>query len=218
MLVALPKSNYRFVLLTLPNSNQIITAVLKMPRSYRLKGDWARARINACSGNEHIVILPATITAYLALLAAFVIAQTNMQTGTKGMKAIRDNAWMAVENDLKALLAVAQANANASPNTAITIIESGLFSVKSVSVKPDSVFKVTNTNTLGTLKMVAPGASRIAMHVWEKSVDGIVWISVGTSHKCRMSYGGFTPVSKVWVRHRIDTNGVFLRGRIFMLR
>ncbi len=215
VLLTLPNGNSLIVLVTLPNTNKVITAVLKIPRSYKLRADWARARINACSGNLNIVIAPATITAYLALVAAFVTAQTNMQTGTKGLKPIRDNSWKAVENALKALMAVAQAAANTSPLTAITIIESGLFFVKSVNTRKATVYNVSNTNTLGTMKVVAPGASRIAFHIWEKSVDGVVWTSVGTSHKTRMSYGGFTPVSKVWVRHRVDTNGVFTAWQYF---
>jgi len=213
VMVNLPNSG--IVLLTLPNSNQIITALLKIPRSYRLKGDWARARINACTDNPNIVILPATITAYLAHLAAFVIAQTNMQTGTRGNRPIRDNAWQLVENDMKALLAVAQANANDNPSTAIAIIESGLFFVKSMPAKPGRPFKVVNTNTSGTMSMRAPGASRDSLHVWEKSVDGIIFTPLGSTHKAKLNAGGFTPVSKAWVRHRTDLNGVFSEWQYF---
>ncbi|MEI6816717.1 MAG: hypothetical protein WCL14_08925 [Bacteroidota bacterium] len=209
------KSNPYFILSILPNPNQIITAILKMPKSYKLRGDWARAIINACSGNAYIVILPATITAYLALLAAFVTAQTNMKLRTVGLKPIRDNAWKLVMNALNALMAVAQANGNTNPATAITIIQSGLFTVKMVSGAKPTIYKVTNTNTSGTMKMVAPGAPRIAFHIWEKSVDGVAWVPVGNSHKSRMSYPGFIPVSKVWVRHRIDNNGVLSAWQYF---
>ena len=214
-LISLSKNNPILVMLTLPKSNRIITALLKMPKSYKLRGDWARARINACSDNVNIVILPATITAYLALLAIFVTAQTNMQNGTKGNKPIRDDAWVPVENAMKSLLAVAQANANASPSTAVAIIESGLFSVKSVAVIPGTVFKATNSNTLGNLNFKAPGAPRAANHIFEKSVDGVTWITLGTVRYCKMTYGGFTPVSKVWVRHRTDLNGVLSAWEYF---
>ena len=209
------KSNPYFILTTLPNPNQIITAIMKMPKSYKLRGDWARAIINACSGNTYIVILPATIITYLALLTAYVTAQTNMKLRTAGLKPIRDNAWKLVENALNSLMAVAQANGNASPATAITIIQSGLFSVKSVSGNKIPVYNVSNTFTAGTMKMVAPGAPRIAFHIWEKSVDGVIWAPVGISHKSRMSYAGFIPVSKVWVRHRTDNNGVLSAWQFF---
>ena len=204
-----------FMLGILPNSNMVITAIMKMPRSYKLRGDRARAIINACTGNLMIVILPATILAYLALLAAFVTAQTNMATGTKGLRPIRDNAWKAVESALLALMAVAQAAGNASPSTAIAIIESGSFFVKTARSKKDTIFSVSNTNTSGTMKMGAAGAERAAFHIWETSVDGIVWNELGQTHKAKATYAGFTPVSKIWVRHRTDTNGVFSAWEYF---
>jgi hypothetical protein len=204
-----------FMLGILPNSNMVITAIMKMPRSYKLRGDRARAIINACTGNLMIVILPATILAYLALLAAFVTAQTNMATGTKGLRPIRDNAWKAVENALLALMAVAQAAGNASPSTAIAIIESGSFFVKTARSKKDTIFSVSNTNTSGTMKMGAADAGNIAMHIWEKSVDGINWTPLGTTHKATTSFAGFTSVSKVWVRHQTDTNGVLSAWEYF---
>ena len=203
------KKNSFFMLGILPNTNQVVTAIMKMPGSYKLRADRARAIINACSGNLLIVIPPATILAYLALLAAFVTAQTNMATGTRGLRPIRDNAWKAVENALNALMAVAQAAGNASPGTAIAIIESGSFFVKTARGKKEGSFSVTNSNTLGTLNMKAPGAARTALHVWEKSVDGINWFDLGSTRKVKTSYPGFIPVSKVWVRHRLDTDGVF---------
>jgi len=217
VLISLSKNNPFMVLAVLPNSNQVITALLKIPRSYRLRGDRARAIINACTSNPNIIILSATITAYLALLAAFVTAQTNMQTGTKGNRAIRDNAWKLVMNALQSLMAVAQAAGNESPSTAIAIIQSGSFFVKTVTARKANVYTISNTTTIGTMKMVAPGASRVAFHIWEKSVDGITWTPVGTSHKCKMSYGGFTPVSKVWVRHSTDTNGVISAYQYFYI-
>ena len=199
----------------LPNTNQVITAIMKMPGSYKLRGDRARAIINACSGNLLIVILPATIIAYLALLAAFVTAQTNMATGTKGLRPIRDNAWKAVENALNALMAVAQAAGNASPSTAIAIIESGSFFVKTARSKKDTIFSVSNSNTSGTMFMKAAGAEIISFHVWEKSIDGINWVELGQTHKAKASYPGFTPLTKVWFRHRTDTNGVFSAWEYF---
>ena len=209
------KMNPYFMLGVLPNTNQVITAIMKMPGSYKLRGDRARAIINACSGNLLIVILPATITAYLALLAAFVTAQTNMDTRARGLKPIRDNAWKAVENALLALMAVAQAAGNASPSTAITIIESGAFYVKTKRANMETIFSVRNTNVSGTMFMKAAGAGVKAMHIWEKSVDGIIWDELGQTHKAKSSYAGFTPVSKVWVRHRTDTNGVFSAWEYF---
>lgn len=210
-------NNPVFMLGIIPNSNMVITAIMKMPRSYTKRGDRARAIINACSGNLLIVILPATIIAYLALLAAFVTAQTNMSTGTRGLRPIRDNAWKAVENALGALMAVAQAAGNASPSTAIAIIESGSFYVKTVRSKKDTIFSVSNSNTSGTLTMGAAGASMISLHIWEKSVDGIKWDELGSTHKAKASYAGFTPVSKVWVRHRTDTNGIFTVWEYFYI-
>jgi len=209
------KSNPYFMLGILPNTNQVITAIMKMPGSYKLRGDRARAIINACTANSQIIILPATIAAYLILLAAFVTAQTNMATGAKGLRPIRDNAWKAVENALLALMAVAQAAGNASSNTAIAIIESGSFYVKTVRSKKDTIFSVSNTNTSGTMKMGAAGAERTAFHIWETSVDGIAWTELGQTHKAKASYAGFTPVSKIWVRHRTDTNGVFSAWEYF---
>jgi len=211
------KRNSFFMLGVLPNSNQVITAILKMPISYKLKGDRARAIINACTGNLLIVIPAITITAYLALLAAFVTAQTNMATGTRGLRPIRDNAWKAVENALGALMAVAQAAGNASPSTAIAIIESGAFYVKTARSKKETIFTVSNSNTSGTLNMSAAGAPINALHVWQQSLDGITWTNLGSTHKAKASYPGFTPVSKVWLRHRTDTNGIFTVWEYFYI-
>jgi hypothetical protein len=206
-----------FMLGVLPNTNMVITAIMKMPRSYKKRGDRARAIINACTLNLLIVVPPITIAAYLALLDAFVVAQTNMATGTRGLRPIRDNAWKAVEVALNALMAVAQAAGNASPTTAIAIIESGSFYVKTVRTKKDTIFSVSNSNTSGTLSMGAAGASIISLHIWEQSVDGIKWNELGTTHKAKASYPGFVPVSKVWVRHRTDTNGIFTVWEYFYI-
>jgi hypothetical protein len=194
-----------YMVMSLPTVTQVIKATLMEPRSYRQKGNWALGIINACSGNPLIVILPATIIAYLAHLTLFNTAQSNMAFRTVGNRKIRDDAWIVVQHDLKALMAVAQANSDANTLNGITIIQSGLFKVKMVPGKQNKVFRAdVNTGISGTIILNAPEIPRTSLHIWEQSLDGITWTPIDKSRKGTYTVTGLKPVSKMWFRHGTD--------------
>ncbi|MEI6817229.1 MAG: hypothetical protein WCL14_11505 [Bacteroidota bacterium] len=206
-----------FILMGLPNPGQIITAVLKLPKGFAQRGVTAKAIINACSGNAFIVVLPATITAMLLAMTVYDAKQTATKTRAIGTASARNDQWVIVHNYLKSLMAVAQAAAAASPATAITIIESGLFHVKMLPETLVRLFTAANTGTSGTVLLSAAGAARISLHIWEKSIDGIVWVPIDKTRGRKLLVSGLVPVSKVWFRHRTDTDGILSTWEYFYL-
>ncbi|MEI6815972.1 MAG: hypothetical protein WCL14_05135 [Bacteroidota bacterium] len=200
--------NPQFVILMgMPNTGMIVTATMKLSRDFPNMGIEARAMINACSGNPLIVVLPATITAMLVDMLAFDTAQPNTKKRTVVLAAIRDEAWGKVHNHLKVLMAVAQAAAFASPSTAISTIESGLFHVKNVPDTRAIVFRALEKSNVGTVSLKAPQLPRAVLHVWEKSLDGIVWVRMDKTSKGKFKAIALISVTKVWFRHCADADG-----------
>jgi len=190
------------ILAALPTVTQVIMAALDEPIPYKEKGSWALGIINSCTDNPLIVILTATITAYLADLAAFNTAQSKMATGAHTAREIRNNAWIQVKHDLLALMAVAQANSNADTLNGITIIQSGGFKVKMVGTRPANIFKAV-TNGPGVMNVSAAGAPRGALHDWYISLDGVNWTAYLSTKNRSMIATGLIPQTKVWFRHRV---------------
>jgi len=201
------KSRYGtyYMVMSLPTVTQVIRATLNEPKSYTKKGVFALGIINACSGNPLIPILPATILTYLADLALFNTAQSNMALRTIGLAEIRDNAWIVVQHHLKVLMAVAQANSDANTLNGITIIQSGLFKVKMVPGKQNKIFRaIVNTGISGTIILKAAEIQRTSLHIWEQSLDGINWTRIDKTRAVKITVEGLKPVSKMWFRHGTD--------------
>jgi len=194
--------NYGLMLITIPLASRVITAVMKIPRSYSDRIITARAITNACTSNPLIVILPVTIAAYLGAIDLLDTYQTATKTRTLGTVSTRNAQWIIVYNNLKSLMAVAQSGANANQSQAIVIIESGLFKVKSTTARKAGVFMAVHGLTSGTVILSAAGASKTAMHEWEMSLDGITFTSLPNTRLSKTTVSGLIPISKIWFRHR----------------
>jgi hypothetical protein len=191
----------------LPTVTQVILAYLGEPDAYDKKGNFALGIINKCTGNPLIVILPATITAYLADLTLFNTAEANMSSGLHTAREIRDNAWIVVKNHLLAIMAVAQLNSNNNTLSGITIIQSGGFGVKTVGAHEVHPFKAVNAGP-GIMNISDAGAGDLAMHDWEYSLDGITWIAYMTTRHANMQATGLPQTTKVWFRTRARIEGL----------
>jgi len=201
--------NFGYMLMSMPLASHVITAVIKPPRSYADKAIIARSITVACSGNIRIPIPALTITAYLLALDDLDAAILACKTRTLGTVPIRNADWIIVYNNLKAMMAVAQAGANSDQSQAIAIIESGLFKVKMVSGHGKRLFTAVNGADAGTANLSASGAPSTGMHQWQQSLDGIIYKELQDTRLSKTTVIGLIPVSKVWFRHRIVDGNVF---------
>jgi len=196
------------IAMALPLASRVILAVMKLPRSYADRAITARAITNACNLNPLIVIPPLTIAAYLGAIDVLDADQTATKTRTIGTASTRNAQWIIVYNNLKALMAVAQAGANANQSQAIVIIESGLFKVKQASARKAKIFTAVNSGISGKANLSAPGGGRDATHEWQMSMDGISYTDLPNTRLSKTVVTGLKPVSVVWFRHRTVVGNV----------
>ncbi len=199
-----------FILMSTPVITHIVIATSQLSRSYDKCGIEARAIFVACTSNPRIPIPAATMTIYLADCKTFDDAQVATKKRTIGLASIRNDAWAPVYNHVKSCMAVAQSCANDNPVFAVTIIESGGFKPKSIPAAKVNIFTAKNNGTSGSALLKAPGAKKGYLHVFQKSVNGVLYVDCGSSIPRKLTITGVLPVSAVWFRHRATKEGVDL--------
>jgi hypothetical protein len=131
------------------------------------------------------------------------VAQTAVQARTKGTVAIRDEKRMALVTLLKQLRGYVQTTADASPDNAVSIIESSGIAVAKTTARKPRVFEALPGAVSGSAKLVAPSAGPRASYEWECSTDGgKTWVTQPVTMQARTTVTGLTPGASVQFRYR----------------
>jgi hypothetical protein len=169
-----------------------IIAALDMPDDYLEVGQRAAKIIAACTGNTYVTVPPATLTAASNALA-------NFQSATSS--AAREAAYRPLIQALQAIMFLFQVAANADPENAKVIIESGAFKVKTINPRQKGDFVASNGLNSGTIDLAAPGAGQHSCHDWMYSADGITFAHMAPTVQAHTQMTGLTPGQYAYFTH-----------------
>jgi hypothetical protein len=167
----------------------------------------AQAMVNAIQANiANFPSLPISIVAFVALLAAFVLAQqVATETKAKGSAKLRNIKAIALWSAMEAIQKYIQGLANAlSAEAAGSLIESGGLLVAKIGTHPKAALTAALTATQGTvfldanrsLLVGAADAKKRAYFNWQWSGDGgKTWTSVTSTPYASTEIPGLTPLS-----------------------
>ncbi len=111
-----------------------------------------------------------------------------------------------VDGDLKELRAYVEKVANATPDQALSIIQSAGMSVRKVPVQNKGELNVKPDRISGSVKVSAKvGVPGHEAHEWQYSLDQETWTSAPSTLQAKMIMAGFTPGVIVYFRHRAIT-------------
>jgi hypothetical protein len=95
--------------------------------------------------------------------------------------------------------------ANADPENAETIILSGAFKVKKITLNQKHEFELHNGILSGTIHLNAPGGGNHTCHDWEYSADGVHFTKMTPTIAAETDMEGLTPGEYAYFRHRLIT-------------
>jgi hypothetical protein len=108
-------------------------------------------------------------------------------------------------NALNAMMRLFQEAADADPENAIAIIESGAFKVKKVAIPQKHDFDATNNPVSGVIDLVAPGGGPRTCHDWMYSPDGTVFERMPPTVGAETHKSGLTPGQNAFFTHELIT-------------
>ena len=148
-------------------------ASLKLPRAHvaQLIG-YARTVVDAMGKSASFKSPTPSLKVVSAAIEALQAAQTSALTRASGAATTRNDRKADLVKLLQALKAYVQTIvADATPENAVSIIESAGMSVRRHPAFPGRVFAAKHGDVSGTVKLVAPSAGARAGYEWASSID-----------------------------------------------
>ncbi len=173
-----------------------VTAVLDMPDEYLAQGKRASEIITASKTSTYVKVPSTNLDAADEALATFQKAATSSE---------RASALRPLRQALQSIMFFFQQAANADPANANSIIESGGFRVKKISLNQKHSFKLSNGINSGTIDLDAEGAGNYACHDWRYSPDGKNFVHLPPTLSAHTHMDGLTPGQWAYFTHEIVT-------------
>lgn len=179
---------------------------LGLPRSAPAAISAARAIVAAMTDNPHFPAPAPALADVSAAITALDAAQAAVLTRTRGTVETRDDRRMDLVILLHLLKAYVQTVADASRETATSIIESAGMHVAAAAPPRQRGFTATPGSVSQTVKLETLAAARRAAYEWEYSLDGgKTWIAVPVTLQSRTTVSGLTPGASASFRYRAVT-------------
>lgn len=189
--------------MTTKKKTQQPLAILKLPTQVELLVTYAENVVTRMTNNPAFTTPVPSLALVTAATSALHVAQTNVQARTKGTVAIRDEKRTALVTLLKQLRGYVQTTADASPDNAVSIIDSSGLSVRKATARKPRIFEALPGAVSGSAKLVAPSAGPRASYEWELSTDGgKTWVPQPVTMQARTTVTGLTPGASVQFRYR----------------
>jgi len=178
-------------------------AILNLPTQVELLVTYAENVVARMTGNPAFTTPVPNLALVTTATGDLRVAQTAVQARTKGTVAIRDEKRTALVTLLKQLRGYVQSTADATPDTALSIIESSGFAVRKTAARKPRVFDALPGAVSGSAKLVAPSAGQRASYEWEYSTDGgKTWVTQPVTMQAKTTVTGLTPGASVQFRYR----------------
>jgi len=193
------------------NSNKKVhrtVAVLKLPGPISLLITFVQAILKALTGNPTFPTPNPPLPALSGAANDLQVAETAALTRATGTIATRNEKRAALLTLLEVLRAYVQSVADASPENAISIIESAGLAIRKTTVHAPRVFSAKAGTVSGSVKLTAPVAGHRAAYLWQFSTDaGKTWIDVPPTLQSRATLSGLPAGTSVQFRYRSVVKG-----------
>ena len=181
-------------------------ASLKLPNKVPALITYAQGIVKAMTGNPAFPSPTPTLAAVTEAINELQTAETAALARTKGAVAVRNEKRAALVALLQQLRGHIQATADASPETAGSVIQSAGIAVKKTPVRAKRVFAAKFGPVSGSVHLVTDAAARRASYEWQYSTDGgKTWVSAPTTLQTKTTITGLTPGASVVFRYRAVT-------------
>ncbi len=190
-----------------PNqTNHHPIASLFLPKSVPALITYATHVVTRMSGNPAFPAPSPSLATVNAAIADLQAAETAALTRAKGAATTRNEKRAVLATLMRHLCAYVQVTADASPDTAGSVIESAGLSLRKTPARRPSVFAAKPGDVSGSAKLVAPSAGNRAAYEWESSSDGgKTWAAAEPTTRARTTVTGLPAGTTVLFRYRAVT-------------
>jgi len=193
------------------NSNKKVhrsVAALKLPAPISLLIVYVQGILKAMTNNPTFPTPNPPLTAVSGAVNALQAAETAALTRATGTVATRNEKRATLVALLELLRGYVQSVADASPENAISIIESSGLALRKTTVRAPRVFAAKATTLSGTVKLIAPLAGRRAAYRWQYSTDGgKTWVDASETLQAKTTVTGLPVGTTVQFRYRSVIKG-----------
>ena len=183
-------------------------AVLKLPGPIALLIVYVQGILKAMTGNPTFPTPNPPLTAVSGAANDLQVAETAARTRATGTSATRNEKRAALVTLLEVLKAYVQSVADATPENAISIIESSGLALRKTTVRAPRVFAAKATTLSGSVKLTAPLAGRRAAYRWQYSTDGgKTWVDASETLQAKTTLTGLSAGTTVQFRYRSVIKG-----------
>jgi len=183
-------------------------AVLKLPATIALLIVYVQGILKALTGNPTFPTPNPPLTAVSGAASDLQAAETTARTRATGTIATRNEKRAVLVTLLEVLKAYVQSVADATPENAISIIESSGLALRKTAVHAPRVFAAKATTLSGSVKLTAPLAGRRAAYRWQYSTDGgKTWVDASETLQARTTVTGLPVGTTVQFRYRSVIKG-----------
>ena len=183
-------------------------AVLKLPGPIALLIVYVQGILKAMTGNPTFPMPNPPLTAVSGAANDLQAAETTALTRATGTIATRNEKRATLVALLELLRGYVQSVADATPENAISIIESSGLALRKTTVRAPRVFAAKATTLSGSVKLTAPIAGRRAAYRWQYSTDGgKTWVDASETLQAKATVAGLPVGTTVQFRYRSVIKG-----------
>lgn len=176
-------------------------ASLNLPKPIGALITLATGIVTAMTGNQAFPSPIPALALVTAAINALQIAETTALTRAKGTAAARNDKRAALADLLEQLKAYVQAQANASPENGVTIIQSAGFAIRKTPTHGTRTFSANPGPVSGSVKLYTKSAGARSAYLWEYSTDGgKTWVAAPVTVQARTTITGLQAGATVLFR------------------
>ena len=166
-------------------------ASLKLPKPIGALITFAAGIVTAMTGNPAFPSPIPALALVTAAIAALQLAETDALTRAKGTAAVRNDKRAALVDLLEQLRAYIQAQANATPENGVAIIQSAGLAVRKTPTHGTRTFTANPGPVSGAVKLYTKSAGARSAYLWEYSTDGgKTWVAAPVTVQARTTITG----------------------------
>ena len=176
-------------------------ASLKLPKPIGALITYATGIVTGMTGNPAFPSPIPALALVTAAIAALQNAETAALTRAKGTAAARNDKRAALVDLLEQLKAYVQAQANATPENAVTIIQSAGLAVRKTPTLGARTFTANPGPVSGSVKLYTKSVGTRSAYLWEYSTDGgKTWVAAPVTVQARTTIVGLPAGTTVLFR------------------
>lgn len=181
---------------------------LQLPEVVPLLITYVLGILKAMTGNPAFASPTPPLSAITSAVDDLQVAETVALTRAVGAAAARNEKRAALVSLLELLAAYVQFVADATPENAVSIIESAGLAIKKATVRAARVFAAKSASVSGSVKLTAPTAGDRASYLWQNSTDaGKTWGDPLPTLQARATFTGLPFAVVVLFRYRSVVKG-----------